>query len=126
MQALRQPQMLIVDKLGFAPFSENGARPLFDGFASRYEKGSIAVSANLSFDKRLQISGTPELIAALVDRFSHRFHICAFEGKSARLATAKEKIILQSPASSLYQKPEMWPRPEVNKTVQERVHKNKA
>ena len=44
MQALSKPQLLIIDELGFIPFSENGARLLFDVFASLYERGSIAVS----------------------------------------------------------------------------------
>ena len=32
------PNLLLIDELGFAPFSENGANLLFDVFASRYEK----------------------------------------------------------------------------------------
>ncbi len=51
MNALLKPRLLIIDELGFIPFSENGARLLFDVFASRYERGSIAVSTNLSFEK---------------------------------------------------------------------------
>jgi len=60
MQTLVRPDLLIIDELGFVPFSENGARLLFDVFASRYEKGSIAVSTNLSFDKWVEVFGTPE------------------------------------------------------------------
>ncbi len=91
MQHLSRPQLLVIDELGFIPFSENGARLLFDVFASRYEKGSIAVSTNLSFEKWLQIFGTPELTAALIDRFTHRCHIFTFEGKSVRLMEAKKR-----------------------------------
>jgi len=47
MQTLVRLDLLIIDKLGFVPFSENGAILLFDVFAIRYEKGSIAVSTNL-------------------------------------------------------------------------------
>lgn len=53
--------------------------------------GSIAVSTNLSFEKWLQIFGTPELTAALIDRFSHRCRIFTFEGKSARLCEAQRR-----------------------------------
>jgi DNA replication protein DnaC len=67
MQGLAKPQLLIIDELGFVPFSDNGARLLFDVFASRYEQGSIAVSTNLSFDKWIQIFGSVELTAALID-----------------------------------------------------------
>jgi len=56
-----------------------------------YEHGSIAVSTNLSFEKWLQIFGTPELTAALIDRFTHRCRIFTFEGKSARLSEAQRR-----------------------------------
>lgn len=91
MQTLAKPQLLIIDELGFVPFSENGARLLFDVFASRYEKGSIAVSTNLAFDKWVQVFGTPELTAALIDRFTHRCLIFKYQGKSVRFLYAKKR-----------------------------------
>ena len=91
MQALGKPELLIIDELGYVPFSENGARLLFDVFASRYEKGSIAVSTNLSFDKWVQVFGTPELTAALIDRFTHRCLIFNYQGKSIRFLEAKKR-----------------------------------
>ena len=94
MHALTKPELLIIDELGFVPFSENGARLLFDVFASRYEQGSIAVSTNLSFDKWIQVFGSVELTAALIDRFTHRCLIYSFEGKSVRFMQAKERTKL--------------------------------
>lgn len=91
MQTLTKPELLIIDELGFIPFSDNGARLLFDVFSSRYERGSIAVSTNLSFDKWIQVFGSIELTAALIDRFTHRCLIYSFEGKSVRLAEAKKR-----------------------------------
>lgn len=91
MQNLIKPQLLIIDELGFVPFSENGARLLFDVFASRYERGSIAVSTNLSFEKWIQVFGSVELTAALIDRFTHKCLIYSFEGESARLIEAKQR-----------------------------------
>ncbi len=91
MEALRKPQLLIIDELGFVPFSENGARLLFDVFASRYERGSIAVSTNLTFDKWGQVFGSIELTAALIDRFIHNCLILTFEGNSVRLMRASGK-----------------------------------
>lgn len=92
MKSLLKPKLLIIDELGFIPFSENGARLLFEVFASRYEIGSIAVSTNLSFDKWVQVFGSVELTAALVDRFSHRAEIIPFDGQSVRLFQTKNKM----------------------------------
>ena len=91
MQTIAKPNLLIIDELGFVPFSDNGARLLFDVFASRYEKGSIAVSTNLSFDKWVQVFGSPELTAALIDRFTHKCLIFNFQGKSVRFLDAKKR-----------------------------------
>lgn len=71
--------------------SENGARLLFDVFGSRYEKGSIAVSTNLSFDKWVEVFGTTELTAALVDQFTHKCIILSYQGKSVRFLDAKKR-----------------------------------
>jgi DNA replication protein DnaC len=89
MQNLMKPSLLIIDELGFVPFSENGARLLFDVFAGRYERGSIAVSTNLSFDKWIQVFGSVELTGALLDRFTHQAHIFTYKGQSIRLVQAK-------------------------------------
>ena len=91
MQDIVKPSLLIIDELGFVPFSERGAALLFDVFASRYERGSIAVSTNLSFEKWKQIFGSVELTAAIVDRFTHNAHIYVYEGESVRLRQARNK-----------------------------------
>jgi DNA replication protein DnaC len=91
MQDIIKPSLLIIDELGFVPFSERGAALLFDVFASRYERGSIAVSTNLSFEKWKQVFGSIELTAAIVDRFTHNAHIFVYEGESVRLRQAKKK-----------------------------------
>lgn len=89
---LMKPQLLIIDELGFVPFSESGARLLFDVFSKRYESSSIAVSTNLSFEKWPQIFGSIELTTALIDRFTHNCNIFTYEGKSARLCQSLEKM----------------------------------
>lgn len=91
MKIILKPQLLVIDELGFVPFTENGARLLFDVFARRYEHGSIAVSTNLSFEKWVQIFGSVELTAALIDRFTHKAHNFVYEGDSIRLMEAKGK-----------------------------------
>lgn len=97
MQSLLKPQLLIIDELGFVPFSENGARLLFDVFATRYEKGSIAVSTNLSFEKWVEVFGSIELTAALIDRFSHKCLIFNFSGESVRFMNAKKNQRTRAP-----------------------------
>ena len=88
-ESLKKPDVLLIDELGFVPFSENGSRLLFEVFASRYEVGPIAVTTNLSFEKWVQVFGSVEMTAALLDRFTHRAHIFTFNGASYRLEQQK-------------------------------------
>ena len=46
-------QLLIVDELGFVPLSKTGAELLLDVFGQRYECGSVLVTSNLPFDRRV-------------------------------------------------------------------------
>jgi DNA replication protein DnaC len=89
--ALLKPQLLIIDELGFVPFTKKGANLLFDVFAKRYEKGSIALSTNLTFDKWSSLFRSTELTAALLDRFTHKAHIFAYKGQSARFLESKKR-----------------------------------
>ena len=41
--------ILIVDELGFVPFSKSGAELLFEVFSSRYEQGSVIVYEQFAF-----------------------------------------------------------------------------
>jgi DNA replication protein DnaC len=90
MDKLKKTKLLIIDELGFVPFTENGSRLLFDVFTSRYNVGSIAITTNLSFEKWTQVFGAIELTAALIDRFTHNCEIFVFEGESVRFIEAKE------------------------------------
>jgi DNA replication protein DnaC len=97
MKSILKPQLLVIDELGFVPFTETGARLLFDVFSRRYENGSIAVSTNLSFEKWVQVFGSVELTAALVDRFTHKAHNFVFDGDSIRFleATGQRKKVIR-------------------------------
>jgi DNA replication protein DnaC len=91
MEKIKKAKLIIIDELGFVPFSEKSARLLFDVFSQRYENGSIAVTSNLSFEKWSQVFGSVELTAALIDRFTHKADIYFFDGDSARLKDATKK-----------------------------------
>ena len=43
-------KLLIIDELGFVPWSKTGAGLLFEVFSQRYERGSVRATSNLPFD----------------------------------------------------------------------------
>ena len=81
--ALKQ-HLIILDELGFIPFSPTGAQAIFTFCSELYERVAIIVTTNLKFADWVQVFGNERLTAALLDRLTHRAHILEFLGESHR------------------------------------------
>jgi DNA replication protein DnaC len=81
---LSSQHLVIVDELGYVPFSKTGAELLFEFFAGRYERGSVLVTTNLPFNQWTEVLGSERLTGALLDRLTHRVHILEANGESYR------------------------------------------
>jgi DNA replication protein DnaC len=77
--------LLIIDELGYVPFSKEGAELLFQVFAQRHEKASVIITSNLGFADWTQIFGEATLTAALLDRLTHKAQIITCSWESFRL-----------------------------------------
>ena len=82
---------LIIDELGYVPFTAIGAELLFEVFGRRYEHGATLVTSNLPFDEWTSVLGSERLTGALLDRLTHHVHILEMNGESYRLATSKKR-----------------------------------
>ena len=87
---LNTVKLLIVDELGYVPFTAVGSELLFEVFSQRYERGATLVTSNLPFDEWSSIFGSERLTGALLDRLTHHVHILEMNGESYRLATSKK------------------------------------
>jgi DNA replication protein DnaC len=83
---LKGYKLLIIDELGYVPFSKTGAELLFEVFSQRYESGSLIVTSNLPFEEWPQVFGCSRLTGALLDRLTHHVHILEMNGQSYRLS----------------------------------------
>jgi DNA replication protein DnaC len=81
---LRKLDLLILDELGFIPFSKDGAHLLFQMCSDLYERVSMLVTTNLRFADWNGIFGEEKMTAALLDRLTHRAHMLEFAGESYR------------------------------------------
>ena len=75
---------IIVDELGYVPFSKIGAELLFQFFSSRYERASVIITTNLEFTEWTTLFGDEKMTAALLDRLTHKSHILLLNGESYR------------------------------------------
>jgi len=77
--------LLVLDELGYVPFSKESAELLFQVLAERHERGSVVMTTNLGFADWTQVFGDPTLTAALLDRLTHKAHIINCTWESYRL-----------------------------------------
>jgi DNA replication protein DnaC len=84
--------LLVIDELGYVPFSKEGAQLLFQILAERHERKSVIITTNTGFGDWTQIFGDPNLTAALLDRITHKAHVINCSWESYRLKeTLKNK-----------------------------------
>lgn len=83
--------LLIIDELGYVPFSKEGAQLIFQILAERHERKPVMVTTNMGFGDWTQIFGDPSMTAALLDRITHKAHVINCNWESYRLKeTLKE------------------------------------
>jgi len=88
--------LIVLDELGFIPFSATGAQLMFQFCSTLHERVALIVTTNLKFADWTQVFGNEQLTAALLDRLTHRAHILEFIGESFRF----RQRLQQDPALS--------------------------
>jgi DNA replication protein DnaC len=88
---LSRLDLLVLDEFGYVPASQTGAELLFDVISLAYEKTSVIVTTNLPFERWTEVLGSERLVAATLDRLTHRCHILEATGESYRLKEAKQR-----------------------------------
>jgi len=93
-QKLKQyldPDLLILDELGFKKMPGYSADDFFEVISKRYEKGSVIITANKSFDQWADIFADGVLSAAIIDRVAHHSVVVKINGQSYRTKNLKRK-----------------------------------
>ena len=89
LKILTQPQLLIVDEIGYLPIDRQGANLFFQLVSRRYERGSIIITSNQSLGGWGEVFGDAVIASAILDRLLHHSITINIKGESFRL---KEKL----------------------------------
>jgi DNA replication protein DnaC len=96
MQTLCRPHILVLDEMGYFSLDKRAAQFLFQLISRRYQRGSIILTSNKSYNEWGDIFPDHVLAGAILDRLLHHAVTVNIRGNSYRL---KDKL-RPSPAAS--------------------------
>jgi DNA replication protein DnaC len=91
-----QPDLLLIDEVGYLSYSNRHADLLFELISRRYESKSTVVTTNKPFAAWNEVFPSAACVVSLVDRLVHHAEIVSLEGESYRLKEAQERAERQT------------------------------
>lgn len=88
---IMKSNLVIIDEIGYTPIERREANLFFNLISEMYEKLSIIITSNKSFDSWAEMMGDSVMTTALLDRLLHHARIFNLDGESYRIKNQKKE-----------------------------------
>jgi len=82
---LMKSALIIIDEIGYTPIEKREANLFFNLISETYEKTSIIVTSNKSFESWAEMMGDSVMTTAMLDRLLHHARVFTLDGESYRI-----------------------------------------
>jgi len=89
---IMKSDLIIIDEIGYTPIEKREANLFFNLISETYEKASIIVTSNKSFESWAEMMGDSVMTTALLDRLLHHARVFTLDGKSYRIQNQNKEV----------------------------------
>jgi len=89
---IMKSDLIIIDEIGYTPIEKREANLFFNLISETYEKASIIVTSNKSFDAWAEMMGDSVMTTAMLDRLLHHARVFTLDGESYRIKNQNKEV----------------------------------
>ncbi|MCJ7486849.1 MAG: IS21-like element helper ATPase IstB [Candidatus Aminicenantes bacterium] len=89
---IMKSELIVIDEIGYTPIEKREANLFFNMISELYEKVSLIVTSNKSFESWAEMMGDSVLTTALLDRLLHHARVFTLDGESYRIKKSRKEV----------------------------------